>query len=190
MAIPVAVISGAVTLIGRYLQISAAKDSARAQAHANRLAAATVVLSEVSEILNGLVYFAQQAMWGSVLTRDPANVHVLEEDEQVWRTYSDMVAKWEQTRIIALSRLTTYFGPTAERLFHDINMGLNTMHKQVEAAHYGRTTSDFYIEDSRGSCNDFRTKFFRVHERTNRGVLELCRLMVTTVERLNATVPS
>ena len=185
MTIPfTAIITAAAPVIGRYLQQSAAKDQAEAEARAQRIAGANEVLQRVSEHMNGLVFYQEQAMWGAVSDRR-GDARLIAEDEANWNAYNQLLFSWKKSRISDLANVTYYFGDAAGALFIEVNKGINTLERQVGAAHYGRTKSAFYIEDKPGTPNDFRTKFFNIHTLVSNNVLQLCTSMIRNIEDLS-----
>src|SRR5262249_37136706 len=139
-------ITASVPLIGRYLQDSSAANQAAADQRQRDLQTASATLGQVSGTLNRLLHAMLEAMWGSVFDRC-GNQDWLDDDAEAWKSYRKAATDWRESRVLHQANVESYFGMGAAKLLQEIDQQTAILGRQIEAAHFKRTSSQYFIAD-------------------------------------------
>lgn len=175
-------IGAAVPVVVRYLQLADAEDERRAEGHRRKVEATTETMARVTSKLSQRLSHVYEAMCAVVFDRN-GNEQLLAEDVEAWKAYRAVASDWTGFRVEALARVDQYFGTPVAKQLERLDELFEILDKQVNAGHYKRTDSQFYIEDNEGSPNDFRTKFFPVRDSA---MEQLRALTITMLQKVDA----
>lgn len=149
MAIPFgAIVAAALPFVGRYLQVSSAKDKEDAERRSTALDRARAISEEVSGTLNKLLFHAERGMYAAVMERKGKDKEELEEeDKRHWQDFNTNRQEWYEHRIYLAARVVDCFGEEIGSDLVKIEANLDKMHEQIDAARYGDTTNEHFITE-------------------------------------------
>jgi hypothetical protein len=168
----------ATPLIVRWLQTESARDEAEAEQREREIKIASDTIGKVAGTTNRLLYVQREAMFGAVFDRSCAE-HVAD-DAKTWSDYRVAMGEWAQARVLNEANVESYFGKQALTLLCEINDLITTLDHQVQAAHYGRSKSRWYLDD--GGENDFRVKFMPLYDEAEDKLGKLSTKMIRALQ--------
>lgn len=112
------------------------------------------------------------------------------EDVATYWTYKSELMKWQNATGTSYAQVTGYFGDESANTFRQIQIDLETLARQVEAAFYKRTDSVDYIGDFAvnnivppDATNDFRTKYFGIWNAMHQRITALSEDMIKAIQQ-------
>ena len=160
MPLPVGtIVAGAIgTAIGAFFQDRSAKIQQERAQRLAELQKADALFHEIFDSLDAAMYLNQEAMWLSVFGRQEADAPL--GPLSVWQKYQGALAQWKTGQARRVAEVANYFGSDVGKSIESIQRGFRRYENMVDATYYKRTRSRYYLEDKKGSKNDFRTKYF------------------------------
>lgn len=148
------------------------------------------LLDSISSEMNSLSYLADQAMYAlvfrneSVSYRDKPKKANSTADTTAWDNYTESLISWQKSRTSYVAKATTYFGDEVAARIKEVNAGFDAIDEQLKATYYERADSQFYIEDKKGSKNDFRTKYLEPKNQLEEKIQAINIEMVAIADKL------
>lgn len=195
MAIPILALLGAASpFIAQYIQTTGARLQAEAQHNRNEMEKANQIADEVSQLMDSVVFFMTEVMFGIVLRGKESPEGTLpdykdrlpfEPDRISWEKYRENLLKWEgsRTRYRALAQM--YFGDAAQQSLIEIQNDIEQLKKYIHAAFFMRKESKDYIDNDETSKNYYQRKFFPVKDRLDVRMTNLSQLIIKQIQERN-----
>lgn len=172
--------------IVQYIQSKSAEIQAAAKHQQEEMDKANQIANEISHVMDDLVFFTTEVMYGIVLRGKETATGTLPEfkerlpfepDRQAWEKYRENLISWEGSKTRYRAQLERYFGPEALELLKTIQADTEQLRRYVHAAFFMRKDSQDYIDK-----NSYKTKFFPVKDRLENAMTQLSQLIITRIQ--------
>jgi hypothetical protein len=199
MAVPIlAVLGVASPFIAQYIQTTGAQLQAEAEHRQQEMRKANLIADEVSQLMDNLVFFITEVMFGIVLRGKETPEGTLpdyrdrlpfEPDRIAWEKYRENLLKWEgsKTRYRALAQ--RYFGDVALASLIEIQNDIEQLERYINAAFFMRKESKDYIDNDKSSKNYYQRKFFRVKDPLMVKMTNLSQFIIKQIQEQNILLP-
>jgi hypothetical protein len=192
MAIPMLALLGAASpFIAQYIQTTGARIQAEAEHRQQETMKANQIADEVSQLMDNLVFFITEVMFGIVLRGKETPDGTLpdyrdrlpfEPDRLAWEKYRENLLKWEGSKTRYRAQAQRYFGDAAQQSLIEIQNDVEQLKKYINAAFFIRKESKDYIDNDKSSKNYYQKKFFRVKDPLDVKMTNLSQLIIKQIQ--------
>lgn len=195
MVIPILALLGAASpFIVQYIQMTGARIQAEAQHRQNEMEKANQIADEISQLMDSVVFFITEAMFGIVLRGRETPEGALpdykdrlpfEPDRVSWEKYRENLLKWEGSKTRYRAQVQRYFGDAAQQSLIEIQNDIEQLKKYIHAAFFMRKDSEDYVDKDKSSKSYYQTKFFPVKDRLDMRMTNLNQLIIKQIQERN-----
>ena len=178
------------TVVGKYFQDRNESMKRRRERLQEIVPKVNESMKSVGARIDMLSFFADEALYSIVFRNEvyknkKSNDDVNDSKVTAWGSFSDALVEWQKFRTITVAEVKQYFGDEAFNVVKDIQELVDKISDLLHAAYYERTNSSSYIENKKGTPNDFRTKYFEPKKLLDKKIEQLNMIMVETADSLH-----